>query len=384
MAAKSEAFLRAATSGRCELARRLLTDEIAADPWAGLVLGRGWDGDASAPGGPLGWAPLLYVTHSCFASAALAAELLARGANPDVTFSNEYGEMSALYGAAGVVHSPEVTRVLLEAGANPDDGESVYHSVEASDPACLALLIEHGAAVDGTNGLAHALDYDRIEPVRMLLAAGADASEVLGHAVRRGRGPECIRLLVSYGAALDHPAGETWRPNAPLRTPYQHAVLRGMDDVAEVLASSGASTEVSSADLAVAALAGTVMPRELDYDQQEAVLLAALRGRVDAVVDAVGVGFTGVIGGGPPGTLLHWAAWEGLAEVVERLLELGADPVTEAGAAYSTPLAWCYLGSSGDPGRDDVAVARMLLAAGAVYEQRFAEVAGGPLASLTP
>ncbi len=236
--------------------------------------------------------------------------------------------------------------------------------------------------MDGTNGLAHALDYDRIEPVRMLLAAGADASEVLGHAVRRGRGPECIRLLVSYGAALDHPAGETWRPNAPLRTPYQHAVLRGMTEVATVLASLGASVEVSDADLAVASLAS--LPGSLDYDQQEAVILAALRGRVDAVVDAVGVGFTGVVGGGPPGTLLHWAAWEGSAEVVERLLELGADPVAEAGAAYSTPLAWCYLGSSDDPGRDDVAVARMLLAAGAVYEQRFAEVAGGPLASLTP
>src|SRR3954447_22381974 len=181
MATASEAFLRAATSGRCPAARRLLNDSVAADPWAGLVLGRGWDGDVSAPGGPLGWAPLLYVTHSCFASASLASELLARGADPNASFRNEYGEMSALYGAAGVVHSPEVTRVLLEAGADPNDGESVYHSVEASDPACLALLLEHGG--DPSDGLGHALDYDRIEPVRMLLSAGADASDVLGHAV---------------------------------------------------------------------------------------------------------------------------------------------------------------------------------------------------------
>ena len=151
---------------------------------------------------------------------------------------------------------------------------------------------------------------------------------------------------------------------------------------ASVLASLGASVEVSDADLAVAALAS--MPGSLDYDQQEGVILAALRGRVDAVVDAVGVDFMGVVGGGPPGTLLHWAAWEGSAPVVKRLLELGADPVAESGATYSTPLAWCYLGSSDDRGRDDVAVARMLLAAGAAYEERFAEVAGGPLASLTP
>lgn len=38
--------------------------------------------------------------------------------------------MSALYGAAGVAHDPELTRILLGAGADPNDGESVYHSTE--------------------------------------------------------------------------------------------------------------------------------------------------------------------------------------------------------------------------------------------------------------
>ena len=41
-----------------------------------------------------------------FASSALARDLLERGADPNATFTNEYGEMSALYGAAGVVHDP--------------------------------------------------------------------------------------------------------------------------------------------------------------------------------------------------------------------------------------------------------------------------------------
>ena len=40
----------------------------------------------------------------------LARELLERGADPNATFTNEYGEMSALYGAAGVVHDPELTQ----------------------------------------------------------------------------------------------------------------------------------------------------------------------------------------------------------------------------------------------------------------------------------
>src|SRR5207248_5020049 len=122
--ASVESFVRAATDGRCERARRLLDarPEIASDPWARLVLGRGWDGDPTTPGGPLGWAPLLYVTHSCFASVDLARSLLERGADPNVTFHNEFGDMSAVYGAAGVVHNPELTLLLLEAGANPNDG----------------------------------------------------------------------------------------------------------------------------------------------------------------------------------------------------------------------------------------------------------------------
>jgi hypothetical protein len=54
------------------------------------VLGRGWTGDPSEAGGPRGWAPLLYVTHSCFADTGLARELLEGGADPNAFFVNEY------------------------------------------------------------------------------------------------------------------------------------------------------------------------------------------------------------------------------------------------------------------------------------------------------
>jgi hypothetical protein len=190
------AFVRAATSGRRARAEAMLAarPDIAQDPWARLVLGEGWGGDPVTAGGPRDWAPLLYVCHSCFASAPLAAELLARGADPNASFVNEYGRMPALYGAAGVVHDPELTRVLLRAGADPDDGESLYHAVEAPDPACLRLLLEHGAETRGTNALAHALDEDRVEHVRLLLEAGADPGEgaLVAHAVRRGCGPATL------------------------------------------------------------------------------------------------------------------------------------------------------------------------------------------------
>ena len=361
--------------------------ELERDPWVNLVLGREWDGDPNTAGGPLGWAPLLYASHSCFPTTALAIELLERGADPNAFFVNEYGNMSALYGAAGIRHDPELTQALLEAGANPNDGESVYHSTEAESPDCLRILLEHGAQTADTNAIAHALDDERQEHVRLLLEHGADPNEgvSVAHAVRRGRGPEVIELLVSHGADVNRPGGETWRGDVPLRTPYQHAVLRGKDDLARLLAELGASTEIDPADAAVASIARgerptTPLPEALDPDAQEVLVISAQSGQLDLVLDVVGPEFRGVVFGSPAGTLLHHAAWIGSVENVERLLERGADPV--ARAHFDTPLAWAAHGSRDydDPDGDHVGVAERLVAAGAEIEPRFLELADDPLA----
>jgi ankyrin repeat protein len=333
--ASVEAFVDAATNRRRERADALLAarPEIERDVWAALVLGRRWDGDPNRPGGPLNWAPILYVCHSVYASRELAGELLARGADPNATFTNEYGEVSALYGAAGVIHEPELTRILLEAGASPDDGESVYHSLESQSPECLQLLLAHGAEARSTNGLAHALDYDRIEPVRMLLEAGADPNEgaLLAHAVRRGRGPEFLQLLVDYGAELEALGGETWRGDVPLRRAYQHAVLRNRTDEAELLAELGASTAIDPADAVVAAV---------DH-----------------------------------------AAWMAKPDVARLLLAGGADPNAPSNADFETPLAWAVWASAQDNfrDRDYVAVADALVDAGASIDPRYLDAAAGPL-----
>jgi ankyrin repeat protein len=374
-----DAFVHAATNGRRTRAEALLAGrpEIARDPWAALVLGRDWPGDPNAPGGPRGWPPLTYVCHSVFGSPALARQLLARGADPDAR--------DALYGAAGVVHDPELTRLLLEAGAQPDDNESLYHSTEAEDPACLRLLLAHGATVPGTNAVAHALDDERPEHLRLLLEGGADPNEgaLVAHAVRRGRGPATIRLLAAHGADPERPGGETWRGDVPLRTPYQHAVIRNRDDVAAVLAELGADTATAPADRALAALARGApseaeLPEPLDPDAQEVLILAALRGHADAVLAVVGPSFAGVVGGSPAGTLLHHAAWVGDAGLVTWLLERGLDPDAPSDAEYDTPLAWAALASAGGEG-DHAGVAAALTAAGAHVQARLLDVAEGPL-----
>ena len=197
---------------------------------------------------------------------------------------------------------------LVRYGAiSPLDG-----AAGVDDPACLRLLLEHGATTEGTHAPAHALDYEPLEPVRLLLDAGADPN-LIAHAVRRGRGPEAVRLLAERGGDVNGPGGETWRGDVPRRTPYQHAVLRSRDDVAAALRELGANTTVADEDLAVAAVArgeAARLPAAFDVDQQEVLILAALWGRLDAVVDAVGPDFAGVVGGSPEGTLLQHAAWD--------------------------------------------------------------------------
>jgi ankyrin repeat protein len=386
-----ESFVMAATSGRCDRAQRLLDARpgISQDRWARLILGRGWAGDPVTPGGPREWAPLLYVTHSCFASVDLARDLLARGADPNVTYENEFGTMSALYGAAGLLHDPALTGLLLEAGADPNDGESLYHATEAPDVACVQLLLAHGADTNAA-ALAHAIDDDRREHVRLLLDGGADANDedwaLLVHAVRRGCSAETLRLLIAHGADLDLPGGEWSTPADERRTAYQNAVMRGREDLVAVLLEHGAIQDIEPGDLAVAALArgeqpAHPLPSQLTADAQETLVQAVLGGRLDAIVDAYGPNFFAHNQGGPPGTLLHHACWFGEAEIVSRLLVRGADPVARSGAKFDSPLAWAALGSGRNPpdGRDYVSVAEQLVAAGAIVEERFVNVAEGPL-----
>jgi hypothetical protein len=88
------------------------------------VLGRGWDGGPSEPGGPRGWAPLLYVCHSCFASADLARDLLARGADPRAAAGPEQATPLAwaAHGSAnaGGGDHVAVAEALVAAGAEPE------------------------------------------------------------------------------------------------------------------------------------------------------------------------------------------------------------------------------------------------------------------------
>jgi ankyrin repeat protein len=88
-----------------------------------------------------------------------------------------------------------------------------------------------------------------------------------------------------------------------------------------------------------------------------------------------------VVGGSPSGSLLQHAAWVGDPELVRRLIALGAAADAGSDSDDDTPLAWAAHGSQyyGLDGRDYVAVAELLEAAGNTADPRYLDVADGPL-----
>ncbi len=234
----------------------------------------GW---VDRPGGPFKLPSLVAVTHSklgqlpefhdrLFQSARF---LLQAGADPNQTIGNRFPPaslnapdektpLSALYGAAGVNRDPALTRLLLDAGADPNDGESLYHALE--NPDCAQLLLSRGAHVSGTNALRRSLDMTDPTALELLLAHGGDPNEPAkgpptsdwGAPLLRGialrRSPRHILALLAAGAD----------PSA--RTPagisaYRLAQQVGMPEVAGILGAAGAAEPLSEEDEFVAACA---------------------------------------------------------------------------------------------------------------------------------
>ena len=361
-------------------------------------------GLATRPVGARDWLPLLYPCHSAFLGGErtdglldCARALLDAGADPDSSWQHpEFGSLGALYGAAGVAHEPRMTALLLEAGANPDDDESVYHATETADDSCLRLLLAAGAKVEGTNAIAHCLDVERPAMLRLLLDhdPGHEVPRSLLWAIYRGRSAEVIRMLVGAGADVN-----TW-DEANQRTPYGLAWRMGRPDLCELLAELGARREIGPVDELIGAcfagdragaqrLASDHPERveRLRSEFAEALHEAAAEGRSAAVEILLELGVPIDRRGQMGGTPLHHGAWWGHGAIVDTLLTRGADPtaVAEPGIG-GTALGWAAHGSFHCPGpiagggTDHLGIAQALVAAGAEVEPHMVHSAAGEVA----
>ena len=244
----------------------------------------------------------------------------------------------------GVNNNVNLARVLIEAGANVNDGESLYHSTEHADHACLKLLLENGAAASSTNVLKHMLDREDPEGVQLLLAAGADPNDMQHHgatplhwAVWRGRSAKIVGLLLDSGANVNARRSDG-------RTAYDLAALNKQPDVMELLKSRGANTQLKP----ISAEDARLLPD-----------LAAAH-RTEGVRELLALGVPVNATGEHGATALHWACWKGYADLAELLLVNGASLTATDSTYHATPAGWLDHGRDNCGEGDYAAVERLL------------------------
>ena len=218
--------------------------------------------------------------------------------------------------------------------------------------------------------------------LREQLEAGEDPNAVSDHptempihvATRRRR-KEAVAILLDHGAEIDALNGHG-------KTAYAHAIRRGFDEVAELLAERGANTHLNAADqFAVAIVNGNFEEaRKIFADNptvaktgnpEEDRLLADVAGRneIEPVRLLIEMGADLSCGALDGGTALHQTAWFGQPQNARLLIDAGA-PLDDFNNDHTaSPLHWAVHGSRYSGGAEErqeiyVELVEMLLAAG--------------------
>ena len=204
---------------------------------------------ANRQGGPFDWEPLLYLTYSRIGSTGpgrdaleTARVLLDHGADPNAGYLWEglSPPFTALTGAFGrgegdpPAHSDELAlaRLLLEAGADANDEQTLYNRHWDADDRWLALLFEFGLGT-GDGGPWH----------RLLSEVHATPREwsTNSYAPPPEPGSPAMSGCSSTTAPIPKLAGRA-APSYEGRTPREEAMLRGYRECAEMLRAAGAKS----------------------------------------------------------------------------------------------------------------------------------------------
>jgi ankyrin repeat protein len=307
-------------------------------------------------GGVNAWEPLQYACFSRWLRAdagrtarivEVARLLLARGADPNahhmIDWMGDPWKETVLFAAAGIANHAGLTRLLLEAGADVNEGlpepepaaakglgtEALYHVCEFRDTACLALLLDARPHPDFVSfSMGRALDFENPEAVRLFLDHGADPNfripwadnrTHLHKAIENRRSAQVIEALLDAGA---NPRAQ----DAHGLTPYQYAVRYGLDQIAGLLDKRGPCEATDADRLLGRAVRGQTVQKSVPIPPDllcDAARRDDVRG-IEALLAAgadIGACNVGQYGSPP----LHWAAWRGRFAAVRTLVEHGAD-----------------------------------------------------------
>ena len=292
------------TSNRANprVALRILADDpelIAGDPYLACAIGdegalrQATQSDPSwvnRPGGPLRLPPLFAIAHSSLlrvpefrerlhrsaqlliaAGADVNQRIHSRWSPASLSQPDERYPLSTLYGAAGANHDLSLTRLLLDAGADPNDGESLYHSLES--PECTSLLLERGARIAGSNAIYRSIDLENDTALKLLLEHGGDPNEPAPNAPLSDWGSPLLwaiyRRRPRHAHALLAAGADSSRTTPDGVSPYRLALRFGLSDVAALLRARIDVPDISDDERFVAACARG--------DEAEARMIGALR-----------------------------------------------------------------------------------------------------------
>jgi hypothetical protein len=322
---------------------------------------------ARATGGPHGWSPLLYQAYARHdphigraATLETARLLLDAGADPDdgrfwhalptpfTVLTGVFGHGE--HGEPPHPHAVAFARLLLDAGADPNDGQTLYNRMFAADDDHLVLLFEYGLGRD-TRGPWQRLLGESLEPPATMLR------NLLHWAVTHDQ-RDRVALLAEHGVDVVSRFSELRTAAANGWTPIETALITGHRELADRLRALGAQPpRLGAADAFVAAvLAGDAdavratppdVVAAVRRERTGLVTWAAAHGAPGAVELLVSAGFdvnafgrSDVPGDQPWHTALHVAAANGDLALARTLLELGADPDVPDRRHRSTPLGW--------------------------------------------
>jgi ankyrin repeat protein len=330
--------------------------------------------NATAKGGPREWDAL---THLCFSRylrldrtrsagfVGAAEALLDAGASANTGFfeANHQPEPtweSALYGAAGVAHHAELTRLLVERGADPNDDEVPYHTPETYDNGALKILVESGRLNEDSLAmiLLRKADWHDHDAIVWLLERGVDPNRMtrwrktaLHQAVLRDN------ALAIVQAFLDHGADPAILADG--RSAVSMAARRGRGDVLDLFERRGILIELHGIERLLAACARNDVAGVRSSAEREPGLVGELvanggtflaefagNGNTDGVGHLLDLGVDvralypngdGYFGIAKNSTALHVAAWRAQHAAVRLLIERGA-PVDVPDGDGRTPL----------------------------------------------